>query len=338
MSHSRRAVGGLLASTLGSAALFAASFELVGDKAAAPPVIRLTAMIENGDAARLRLQLVELRKNKNRAAGAPLATIEMNSPGGDLLEGMKLGYLFREFDVATVVRAGDSCLSSCALAFLGGTSRHIASDVTVSRTVEIGGTLGFHNFWLNPNHESANADSGREGVVKGFNQAKGAASRLIHYGASLGVDPDFIARMLGRPPEVWDYADTAGKFIDLKICPTGLKLPQPPPGLSAVNICSNMLGDEPEGEPPAQARTLPPSEVKRYLLNHIRQNMASLNVRGPLATQLATAATGRDDRPMESAYADLRAAAGASCDSTRTTSSTRTSSARRPIGAERGTE
>jgi hypothetical protein len=313
----RLGVSTLLASSLGGGPLLAANFEQVNStaggpsssgKPAAPPTIRMTGVIDDGDASRLRLMLIEIRKGKTRAPEAALATIELTSQGGDMLEGMKLGYLFREFDVATVVRAGDACLSSCALAFLGGTRRHVAADATVSRTVEVGGTLGFHNFSLNPGNAASDATSGREGVTKGFNQARGAASLLIRYAGALGVEPEFIASMLGRPPEVWDYANTAGKIIDLRICPIGLKIAVPTPELRAVNICNNILGDSAARDTPSAARSVPPAEAKRYLLNHIRQNMASLDVRGPLATQLAAAATARDDKTVEAAYADLRAA------------------------------
>lgn len=233
-----------------SVVLLAASFdELAGSSAsskpgASPPIVRMTGMIEDGDAARLRRLLSKIQNTSSRLPGEPLATIEMSSLGGDLIEGMKLGYLFCELDVATVVRAGDLCLSSCALAFLGGTARHRTGDLAVSRTVEVGATLGFHNFWLNPNHERArDAASPSEGIAKGFNEAKGASARLVHYATFLGVDAGFITNMLGRPPDVWDYADTIGKFINLKICPSGLRHSLPQYQRRAFNMCSNLLDE-----------------------------------------------------------------------------------------------
>lgn len=301
-----------------SVVLLAASFDkLAGTTSSSkpgssPPIVRMTGMIEDGDAARLRSLLSEIQNTSSRLPGAPLATIEMSSLGGDLIEGMKLGYLFREFDVATVVRTGDLCLSSCALAFLGGTARHRGTDFAVSRTVEVGATLGFHNFWLNPNHERArDAASPREGIAKGFNEAKGAAARLVHYATFLGVDAGFIARMLGRPPEVWDYADTVGKFIDLRICPSGLRHSLPQYEQRVLNMCSNILGDTvlpatSVGQP--QIREMMHTEAKRHLLAHVQQNIATFNVRGPLAKQLAGVVSSRDDKLVDSTYADLRAA------------------------------
>lgn len=313
MTSFRFGVGVLSACVAGSVALLAASFSEPSDqqpsgRQSSPPVIRMTGLIEEGDTIRLRHTLVSLRRSASRTPAGPLAILELSSLGGDLLEGMKLGYMFREFDVATVVRAGDLCLSSCALAFLGGTSRHVAADIDVARTVEIGGTLGFHNFWLNPNHERArDAASPSEGIAKGFNEGKGAAALLVHYSASLGVDPSFIARILGRPPEAWEYADTAGKFIDLKICPAHLSRQPPAPERRAINICVNTLGGSAAGEQ-VQARQMAPIEAKRHLIEHVRKEVAARDYRGPLAIQLAAAVVARDSRLVDAAYADLRAA------------------------------
>ena len=64
------------------------------------------------------------------------------------------------------------------------------SEALVARTLEVGSTLGFHNFSLNPNSAAASdAASPREGIARGFNQAKGGASLLVHYAATLGVAP-----------------------------------------------------------------------------------------------------------------------------------------------------
>ncbi len=310
---------GLVAATawgLSSLALLAATITehtlslpgLAGKPAAIARTIRLTGPIEQGDTERLRSVLIDIQRKVPRALGRPLTTAELSSVGGDLLEGMKLGYLFREFDIATLVRAGDSCLSACALAFLGGTASHSPAEFAVQRDVEVGATLGFHNFSLNPASDlAAAAGTSQEGVAKGFNAAKGGAALLVHYAASLGVDPAFVARMLGRPPDVWEYAQTAGQFIDLKMCPRGLTQLPPSPRTSAVNICNNSLGMG-MASGPVDVRRLSRTEAKRHLLEHIHKNVASFSVSGPLATELAALLASRDDRLIDSVYADFRAA------------------------------
>lgn len=296
----------------GALTLLAATFtELTRDVAGATRSagrnLRMTGMIEEGDANRLRVLLTELRRGTARALPKPLAVIEMSSIGGDIIEAMKLGYLFQEFGVATVVRSGDSCLSACALAFLGGAERQSAVETTAARTLEMGGELGFHNFYLNPNHErSYDAATPREGIARGFNDAKGAASRLVRYAASLGVDANFIARMLGRPPEAWDYAQSAGIFMDLKICPAGLRQSLPPPAERASNICANVLGESARAEA-IEARPMSPAEARRYLLQQVRESLASSDTRGALTAQLAAIARARDDA-VAVTYTELRAA------------------------------
>ncbi|HZQ02319.1 MAG TPA: hypothetical protein VFB13_22425 [Reyranella sp.] len=281
---------------------------IIGKPQPASRVLRLTGMIEEGDAARLRAILTGMGKKGLQDAGAPLATIEMSSAGGDLLEGLKLGYLFREFDVATLVRARDSCLSACALAFLGGTASHRRTEVVTARTIEVGAILGFHNFALNPNHPTASAASSpREGIAKGFNEAQGAAALFVHYVGAMGVDSPFIARMLGRPPQVWEYVDTAEKFLELKICPAGVLRPLPAPAARALNICSNLMHSPAQVVPP-HARRLPAAEAKRRLLEHVQRNVSALNMNGLLAAQLAAVVASRDERLLNSVYADLRAA------------------------------
>lgn len=85
-------------------------------------------------------------------------TVALNSPGGNLLEGMKIGQFLRDQSVDTVVQkysprapmqsefdysfaarpmVGSGCYSACALAFMGG----------VERSVPEGAEIGFHQFY-----------------------------------------------------------------------------------------------------------------------------------------------------------------------------------------------
>jgi hypothetical protein len=270
--------------------------------------LRITGPFEAGDADSLRRTLIGLKASTQVAPGQPLTTAELSSSGGDLLEGFKVGYLFREFDVATVVRKGDSCLSACGLAFLGGTISHVPPKVVLGRSIEIGGVVGFHNFYLNPkSREAQEAASAPEGIAKGFGEARGAASMLARYVTFMDVGPDFIARMLGRPSDQWEYIDTAGSFIDLKVCPIGLGPPKNPPQTLAVNICNNAIGLG-DGAARREVRQMSTREAERQLLAHVQKHLESFNVKGPLATQLAALLAARDDRLIDAVYSDLRGA------------------------------
>lgn len=270
--------------------------------------LRITGRFEQGDGDKLRVMLVGLKGKAAKMTGQPLATAELSSSGGDLLEGMKVGYLFREFEVATLVRKGDICLSACALAFLGGTASRLPPTPIPSRTIEIGGQVGFHNFTLDSTvvQNETKGDT-TAGIARGFGLGRAGASALIRYAADLGIDAGFIAQLLVRPPDTWLYIDTDEMFLTVGACPSG---PEPPLGrleLQAVNICNHATGGSSIAEP-SQARSMTAREAKRYLLEQVQRNVESVNVKGPLVGQLAGVLASRDDRLIDSVYSDLRAA------------------------------
>ena len=270
--------------------------------------IRLSGPIEEGDADKLRAVLVRLKAATPPLPDRPLATIELSSSGGDVYEGLKIGYLLREFSVASVVRAKDLCLSACALAFLGGTASRSGLTFVPSRSIEIGGQVGFHNFSLNPASEQLpSAKSSREGLVVGFGVARGGASALVRFAATMGVDPSFVARLLGRSPEQWEYVDTVQAFITLQACPLGLERPRASPPALAANICNNAtVGFSPAS--PSQARQFSSRDGKRHMLEQVLQNVESFSVKGPLVAQLRAVLALRDDQLLDAVYNDLRSA------------------------------
>ncbi len=270
--------------------------------------LRITGRFEQGDGDKLRSMLAGLKTKTARIANQPLATAELSSSGGDLLEGLKVGYLFREFEVATLVRKGDICLSACAMAFLGGTASRQPPTPLPSRTIEIGGQVGFHNFTLDAAVvQSETKGDATAGIARGFGLGRAGASALIRYAADLGVDPGFIAQLLVRPPDTWLYVDTDEMFLTVGACPSG---PEPPLGrleLQAVNVCNHASGGAGVAEP-SQAQPMSAREAKRYLLEQVQRNIASANVKGPLVGQLAGVLASKDDRLIDSVYSDLRAA------------------------------
>ncbi|WP_289298789.1 hypothetical protein [uncultured Reyranella sp.] len=270
--------------------------------------LRITGRLEQGDGDKLRLMLAGLKSKTTRIANQPLATAELSSSGGDLLEGLKVGYLFREFEVATIVRKGDICLSACAMAFLGGTASRQSPTALPSRVIEIGGQVGFHNFTLDATVvQSETKGDTTAGIARGFGLGRAGASALIRYAADLGVDPGFIAQLLARPPDNWLYVDTNEMFLTVGACPSG---PEPPLGRleqQAVNVCSHASGAGRVAEA-SQAQPMSAREAKRYLLEQVQRNIASANVKGPLVGQLAGVLASRDDRLIDSVYSDLRAA------------------------------
>jgi hypothetical protein len=119
--------------------------------------------------------------------------IHFNSPGGNLVGGMRLGAMIRELGLKADVAAYDEdssgpgmCMSACALAFLGGEPR----------TLTGGSRLGFHQF----------SSSGQnEGRVVRLQQAETdtqmMAGLVQQYILSMGISGELFTIMSVTPPE-----------------------------------------------------------------------------------------------------------------------------------------
>jgi len=144
--------------TIWSTYLHAMSFTRHNAESPALNAIAATGKIEAGDSEGLLRYLSTLPKKANTA-------VYLSSLGGSIAESLKLGYLFKQLRIKTVVegdRPNNVCASACALAFLGGhdlQGRPWRSSTTNS-------LLGYHQFycgdgkdaWMSrlPSHLSCN--------------------------------------------------------------------------------------------------------------------------------------------------------------------------------------
>ena len=86
--------------------------------------ILATGTVELDDADRItKLITLEYRQEHRLVRG--FVTVNLDSPGGSLLGGLRLGYALRKLTVHTNVGQGQACFSACALAFLGGQQRTV---------------------------------------------------------------------------------------------------------------------------------------------------------------------------------------------------------------------
>jgi hypothetical protein len=275
-----------------------------------PPVpkMRLTGMIETGDAGKLEAALTEIATAAGKRDG-PLTTVELSSMGGNLIEGFGIGELLRRFRVVAVVRRGDLCLSSCALAFLGGNVHRVPSVYPHDCNVEIGAKVAFHNFFLNRNglRDATSADPVAS-RLQGFADARGGAAQLVKYAGDMGLPPNFVASLMGRPVEEFQYIETVGQFLSFHVCPIGLGQPKTPPETQARNVCINSMGGP--GQPAAiEVRAIPQDQARLYLLERLQASMqASSRARGRLAAQLSSGAVMRVQAEIDRLYDDLHAA------------------------------
>jgi len=271
--------------------------------------LRLTGMIETGDADKLHGILDKLLGGAAKT-DAPMAIVELSSMGGSLTEGFLIGTILRDFKVIAVVRQRDFCMSSCALAFLAGNMhREPPEKYPLECNLEIGGKVAFHNFFLNRNGlREVTVDDPVQSRLQGFADARGGAALLIKYAGEIGLQPTFVASMMGRPVDDFQYIETVGQFLSLHVCPIGLERPSKPMEEQAVNICNNSIGSAEEAGS-LHARLIKPEDAKLYLLERVQAHMqASSKTKGRLAAQLASGAVMRVREESDRLYDDLRSA------------------------------
>lgn len=272
------------------------------------PAVRMTGYIMPGDSSKVRDVLEQLSRAPAVRPNAPLSMIELSSMGGNLYEGFEIGSLLRKYRMVAVVRASDFCLSSCALAFLGGNVPVVPQSYPTRCNVEIGGKVGFHNFFLNPaGLRDSTATDPVTSRLQGFSDARGGAARLVRYSADMGLPPSFVASLMGRPVDDFQYIETVGQFLNLGVCPVDLKRPSLPLEEQAANVCRNSLR---EANPALQleARLLQPRTARRYLLERVQTQMQSSRSRGRLAKLLGDGAVMRVESEIDRLYDDLQAA------------------------------
>ncbi|HZX83753.1 MAG TPA: hypothetical protein VFF19_09330, partial [Reyranella sp.] len=281
---------------------------------AAPPQpvaghrLRLTGMIETGDAQKLGSLLSKLPVSTAAKADSPLTTIELSSLGGSLTEAFEIGALLRTFKVIAVVRKADICLSACALVFLAGNAHRVPSTYPAECNLEIGGKVGFHNFSLNRNGlRDVTGDDPVASRLQGFADARGGAAQLVKYASEIGLPPDFVAGLIGRAVDDFQFIETVGQFLALKVCPIGLGRPGIALDAQAINICSNSTV-APASATPLVATAIPMLQARRYMLERVQENMQLSKAKGRLADQLASGAVMRVTEEIDRLYDDLRAA------------------------------
>jgi len=112
------------------------------------------------------------------------SAIWLNSPGGSLMAGIKLGKVIRDYELFTHIGKDENqrkdeiaspgeCYSACAIAFLGGTYRFY----------EKGSEYGVHRF-----HSSTKAGNDSD-------TAQIISAMIVQYMGDMGVDPELFTFM-----------------------------------------------------------------------------------------------------------------------------------------------
>ena len=152
--------------------------------------IYITGDIEVGDATKLTEFVHGVPREQ--APGVDVTRVSLSSPGGNLLEGIRIGEAFRALHLPTIVESRSECYSACAVAFLGGTFEY-ATGHGPKREMEFGARLGFHGYKLA-------ADEIRlENEV--LDEARIVNSIVVDYAQQMGnVDLGFFSTLLNISP------------------------------------------------------------------------------------------------------------------------------------------
>jgi hypothetical protein len=140
-------------------------------------IISLAGEIVDGDAEKLK----EIIRSHNDA-GRVVSAVRFNSPGGLLVEGVKLASIIRYGKIATSVQSGARCASACFVAFSAGPQKFVSYTANV----------GVHGASDARGQEAGDATVSMARVVK-----------------ELGVPEGIIGKMVITPPNeiVWLWAD-----------------------------------------------------------------------------------------------------------------------------------
>jgi hypothetical protein len=182
----------LTALTLGAFAQPAGALEISkhASDSAEVNAILLKGGVEDGDTFDLKVYISKLPKK-------PTVIVYLNSPGGNLREGMRLGRFFYENKIETAVETKTACASACALAFLGG--RDEAGKA--HRTKASNSGLGFHSFSRDFDNKSYSADDLKT-VVQ---QTQYQVFLVAEYLKSINADVDIVRLKLKAQANQMNY-------------------------------------------------------------------------------------------------------------------------------------
>lgn len=135
--------------------------------------------IDQGSAARLEAEL--------DALGSQVHTISLNSPGGSLDDAIRMAELIRERGIATRVKDGAICASSCPLLMAGGVTREAGLKAAVA----------VHQFYAagEPSADPAQAMA----------DAQTTTARISRHLTAMGIDPAVWLHALDTPPRELYY-------------------------------------------------------------------------------------------------------------------------------------
>ncbi|MEO0636256.1 MAG: hypothetical protein AAFY73_06365 [Pseudomonadota bacterium] len=142
-------------------------------------VLRLTGTIEPGSAARFA--------EKTAQQAEYVQVVELDSPGGSVVDALNISEAIREAGWNTRVRSGSLCASSCPLILSGGVERRVGD----------GAAVGVHQVFTTAEDDRSRADS--------ISGTQTLTARIARHLDAMGVDGQVWVHALETPPQYLYY-------------------------------------------------------------------------------------------------------------------------------------
>lgn len=202
--------------------------------------IALTGQIAAGDTDRLRRLTASPDDPSQTRFLYGGITLCLDSPGGSYLEGLALAQHLAYAGIASHVPARATCLSACALAFLGGSRLGLEDGIirTVDRSLHSTARLGFHA----PQLDLPPGQFNETEVKKAFGVAIRSSALLFSRLDALKIDQAFALAFFDVPDGTFLEIDTPARVLALGADVTGITdLPTRIAPERAAQICAQVF-------------------------------------------------------------------------------------------------
>ena len=156
----------------------------------------LTGTIDPGAAQRFADEI--------EARGEYVRTVVLDSPGGSVRDALAIGDLIHARELATEVRAGALCASSCPLVFAAGTSRLASPEAAI----------GVHQIYAGALTGTPQDNARMAGMA--MSDAQSITATILTGLTRSGVDPALWLHALETPPEQLYYF-SRDEMVSLKL-------------------------------------------------------------------------------------------------------------------------
>lgn len=180
--------------------------------------LKLTGEIDRENASALATEILRFANSGlGNRSNELSATLCLNSPGGEIANARTVEAAIevareKGFGIKTLVKAGDSCLSACALIFMSGFDC-LRQFCNPSRSMSSRATLGFHT----PFFGLESLEGGDRFLAATYEGAIRDLGDFMLLGRDSTIPSFLLAEILRTPSDEFFYIDTIAKVLAAEI-------------------------------------------------------------------------------------------------------------------------